>query len=246
MLQKEGLAPDKLVVVPWVNRGSCGDAHRDDISTLFELLDSNDTDVVVSFLETVGGMGVDPLTIIIDMWKACRAILAKVLPGAARQLCVSYATKRLIERTCQNMLTYYCELPEETEAQRAVKRMLWYSRHLLLGAGSLLTEGQQGDVETLLQAHRGTVLARAYDCKEAILALFRSSQSKEEAWARRGRIVQRFGDVPELREVIDLIKVDEFERMIGYLPGREMRFDAPRACHVTTLDPRRGCAIRRD
>ena len=243
MLHEKGSAPDRLVVIPRAHRGNCEDAHREGILTLFELLDSNDTDALVSFLETPKGMGVDPLVIIIDMWGPCRAILSKVLPGAARQFCVSHAIKSLIKHTYKNMLTYYCELPEETEAQRTVKKMLWGSRHLLLGAGPVLTERQQGDVENLLQAHRGTVLAQAYDCKEAILALFRTSQTKEEAWTRRDMIVQRFGDVPELREAIDLIQVDEFEQMIGYLRSKDMLSGAPRTCHVTTLDLRRDCAI---
>jgi hypothetical protein len=228
VLKENVLTPHGLVVIPRVRRSDCGHTHREEISTLFDLLDSNDTDALVSFLETSKGMGINPLVIIIDMWKTWRAILAKVLPGDARQLCVSSAVRCLVEHTYKNVLTYYCELPEETEAQRAAKKRLWDLRHLLLGASPSLTARQQGDVEDLLQAHRGTVLDQAYDCKEAIIALFRASQTKEEARTRRDRIVQRFGDVSELKEAIELIQVDEFEQMIGYLWGKDTVSSAPR------------------
>ena len=90
-------------------------------------------------------------------------------------------------------------------------------RYFLLKAGPKLTDKQRDHLEDILRAHQGTVLAEAYYCKEAILALFRESQAKEGARARRDMIVERFGNVPELDKVINLVRGDEFEQMIIYL-----------------------------
>ena len=119
---------------------------------------------------------------------------------------------------------------------RAAREELWGLRYLLLEAGPTLTERQRGDVEELLHTHWGTILAQACYCKEAIVILFRSSQTKEEARARRDMIVRRFGDVPELQEVINLIQGNEFEQMIGYLQRREkMRCPVHRARATSLL-----------
>ena len=84
MLQERVWARDDLVVAsrPHLDRGR--DVRGEDIATLFDLLDSNDTDAIMGFLEAPKEMGIDPLVVIIDMWKTYRTTMAKVLPGTAR------------------------------------------------------------------------------------------------------------------------------------------------------------------
>ena len=95
----------------------------------------------------------------------------------------------------------------------------------MLKTGASLTEKEQDGVKDLLRTHQSTVLAQAYRCKEAIIALFRSSQTKEQARARRDIIVRQFGHVPELQKVVNLIRGNEFEQTIGYLQsGEKMRY----------------------
>jgi len=123
----------------------------------------------------------------------------------------------VMKHTNQALLTYRRALPKGTEAQQVVRKELWDCRYLLLKAGRKLSDKQRQRLEEMLDAHQETVLPTAYACKEAILALFRESQTKEGARARRDMIVKRFGNVPELDKVINLIQGDEFEQMIIYL-----------------------------
>ena len=60
-------------------------------------------------------------------------------------------------------------------------------------------------------------MPKAYACKEAILTLFRESQDKGDARARRDTIVEQFGDVPELEKALNVIRGDDFEQMVVYL-----------------------------
>ena len=188
-----------------------------DRTILFDLLDSNDSDALQGFLEKLEEMGIDPLVVITDMWDAYRIALAKVFPDAAHQLCVFHVIKNVMKHTNKAMLAYRRGLPKATKAQKAVRKELWDFRYLLLKASPKLTDKQRDRLEDILCAHQGTVLPEAYYCKEAILALFRESQTKEGARFRRDMIVERFGNVPELDKVINLIRGDEFEQMIIYL-----------------------------
>jgi transposase len=188
-----------------------------DRTILFDLLDSNDSDTLQGFLEKLEEMGIDPLVVITDMWDAYRTALTEVFPDAAHQLCVFHVIKNVMKHTNQAMLAYRRGLPKETTEQKAIRKELWDFRYLLLKASPKLSDKQRDRVEDMLRAHQGTVLAQAYYCKEAILALFRESQTKEGARTRRDMIVERFGNVPELDKVINLIRGDEFEQMIIYL-----------------------------
>ena len=188
-----------------------------DRTILFDLLDSNDSEALQGFLEKLKEMGIDPLVVITDMWEAYRTALAEVFPDAAHQLCVFHVIKNVMKHTYKVMLAYRRGLPKETKAQKAIRNELWDFRYLLLRANPKLTDKQRHRLEDILRTHQGTVLAEAYYCKEAILALFRESQTKDGARARRDMIVERFGNVPELNKVINLIRGDEFEQMIIYL-----------------------------
>jgi len=188
-----------------------------DRTILFDLLDSNDSDALKGFLEKLKEMGIDPLVVITDMWDAYRIALAKVFPDAAHQLCVFHVIKNVMKHTNKAMLAYRRGLPKATKAQKAVRKELWDFRYLLLKASPKLTDKQCDRLEDILCAHQDTVLPEAYYCKEAILALFRESQTKEGARFRRDMVVERFGNVPELDKVINLIRGDEFEQMIIYL-----------------------------
>lgn len=64
------------------------------------------------------------------------------------------------------------------------------------------------------------MLAEAYRLKEAVLALFRESQTKEAARYRRDMLVERFKNIPELKQVIGLLSGERFEQMIVYLITR--------------------------
>lgn len=188
-----------------------------DRTILFDLLDSNDSDALQGFLEKLEEMGIDPLVVITDMWDAYRTALAEVFPDAAHQLCVFHVIKNVMKHTNQAMLAYRRGLPKETTEQKAIRTELWDFRYPLLKANPKLTDKQRDRVEDILRTHQGTVLAEAYYCKEAILALFRESQTKEGARTRRDMIVERFGNVPELDKVINLIRGEAFEQMIIYL-----------------------------
>jgi hypothetical protein len=80
-----------------------------------------------------------------------------------------------------------------------------------------LSDPQRKRLEEVLDAHQDTVIPKAYECKEAILALFRESEDKDGARARRDAILERFGGVPELKKVLNVIRGDDFEQMIVYL-----------------------------
>jgi transposase len=184
---------------------------------LFDLVDSRDSGALKHFLEQLKGMGVDPLVVITDMWKAYHNALLDVFPEAEHQLCVFHVIQAVMKHTNKAMLTYRRGLPKETEEQKAVRKALWDCRYVLLKANHKLSDQQRQRREEILDAHQDTVLPKAYECKEAILALFRESEDKDDARARRDAILERFDGVPELEKVLNVIRGDDFEQMIVYL-----------------------------
>jgi transposase len=188
-----------------------------DRTVRFDLLESNDSETFTHFLEKLKAMGINPQVIITDMWQAYRSAIAEVFPEAVQQLCVFHVIKNVMEHTYEAMLSYRRALPDETEAQKATKRELWDYRYLLLQANPNLTDKQRDLLEDIMHTHQNTVLTQAYYCKEAILALFRKSRTKRGARTRRDIILRRFGDVPELEKVLNLLRGDQFEQMIVYL-----------------------------
>jgi transposase-like protein len=188
-----------------------------DRTILFDLIDSRDGEAIKGFLERLRGMGVNPQVVVTDMWKAYHNALLDVFPEAEHQLCAFHVIQAVMKHTNQALLAYRRGLPKETEAQQAVRKELWDCRYLLLKASHKLSDKQRQRLAEVLGVHQETVLPKAYDCKEAILALFRESQDKSDARARRDRIIEQFGDVPELEKVLNVIRGDDFEQMIVYL-----------------------------
>ena len=188
-----------------------------DRTILFDLVDSRDSDALKGFLEQLKEMGVDPLVVITDMWKAYHSAIRDVFPEADHQLCVFHVIQAMMKHTNKALLTYRRGLPKETKAQKAVRKELWDGRYLLLKANHKLGDQQHKRLEAILDAHQDTVIPKAYECKEAILTLFRESEDKEDARARRDAILERFGGVPELKKILNVIQGDDFEQMIVYL-----------------------------
>jgi transposase-like protein len=188
-----------------------------DRTIFFDLVDSRDSDALKSFLEQLKEMEIDPLVVVTDMWKAYHSAILDVFPEAEHQLCVFHAIQAMMKHTNKALLTYRRELPKKTKAQKAVRKELWDYRYLLLKANHKLSEKQRKRLQEILDAHQDTVIPKACECKEAILALFRESEDKEESRTRRGDILERFSDVPELKKVLNVIRGDDFEQMIVYL-----------------------------
>jgi transposase-like protein len=193
-----------------------------DRTILFDLVGSRDGDAIKGFLERLREMGIDPLVVVTDMWKAYHSALLDVFPEAEHQLCVFHVIQAVMKHTNQALLTYRRGLPQATEAQKAVRKKLWDCRYLLLKAGHKLSDKQRQRLEEVLEVHQETVLPKAYDCKEAILTLFRESQDKHDARARRDTILEQFGNVPELEKVLNVIRGDDFEQMIVYLDYKNL------------------------
>jgi transposase-like protein len=188
-----------------------------DRTILFDLIDSRDSDALKGFLEQLKGMGIKPQVVITDMWKAYRSALLDVFPEAEQQLCVFHVIQAVMKHTNKAILTYRRELPKETKAQKAVRKELWDCRYLLLKAHHKLSDQQRQRLEGILKAHQETVIPEAHKCKEAILALFRESEDKDDARARRDAILEQFDGAPELKKVLNVIRGDDFEQMIVYL-----------------------------
>jgi len=188
-----------------------------DRTIFFDLIDSRDSDAIAGFLRQLEGMGIDPLVIITDMWKAYHSAILDVFPEAEQQLCVFHVIQAVMKHTNKAMLTYRRGLPKETKAQKAVRKELWDYRYLLLKANHKLSDQQRQRLEEILETHKDTVIPKACKCKEAILALFRESADKDDARARRDTILEDFDDVPELKKVLNVIRGDDFEQMIVYL-----------------------------
>lgn len=184
---------------------------------LFDLVDSRDGEAIKRFLKRLREMGIDPVVVVTDMWKAYHSALLDVFPEAEHQLCVFHVIQAVMKHTNQALLTYRRGLPKETEAQQAVRKELWDCRYVLLKASHKLSDRQRKQLEEMLQAHQGTVLPEAHACKEAILALFRESRGKDDARSRRDAILEQFKDVAGLKKVLNVIRGDDFEQMIVYL-----------------------------
>lgn len=188
-----------------------------DRTILFDLVDSRDSEALRGFLEQLKAMGVDPLVVVTDMWKAYRSAILDVFPEAEHQLCVFHVIQAVMKHTNKAILAYRRELPNETGAQKAVRKELWDCRYLLLKASHKLSDRQQQQLEAILDAHKDTVLPEAHACKEAILELFRESEDKEDARSRRDAIIEQFEEVAELKKVLNVIRGGDFEQMIVYL-----------------------------
>jgi transposase len=156
-----------------------------DRTILLDLIDSRDSDALKGFLEQLQAMGIDPLVVVTDMWKAYHSAILDVFPEAEHQLCVFHVIQTMMKHANKAMLAYRRELPKETEAQKAVRKELWDCRYLLLKASHKLSDQQRERLEHLLDAHKDTVLPEAHACKEAILELFRESKDKKDARCRR-------------------------------------------------------------
>lgn len=111
-------------------------------------------------------------------------------------------------------LAYWRSLPEDTAANKAIRQEVADLRYALLASAPKLSAAQREQVEEVLRQHAGTLLAEAYYCKEAVLALFRVSRTPRAARQRRDQIVHRFGHVPELKPIITLLHGKRFEDMI--------------------------------
>lgn len=83
------------------------------------------SDAIAGFLRQLEGMGIDPLVIITDMWKAYHSAILDVFPEAEQQLCVFHVIQAVMKQTNKAMLTYRRELPKETKAQKVVRKELW-------------------------------------------------------------------------------------------------------------------------
>lgn len=188
-----------------------------DRTILFDLIDGRDSDALKGFLEQLQAMGIDPLVVVTDMWKAYHSAILDVFPEAEHQLCVFHVIQAMMKHTNKAMLAYRRGLPKETDAQKAVRKELWDCRYLLLKASHKLSDQQRKRLEHLLDVHKDTVLPEAHACKEAILALFRESKNKEDARSRRDAIIEQFEDVAGLEKVLNVIRGDDFEQMIVYL-----------------------------
>ena len=109
---------------------------------------------------------------------------------------------------------YWHSLPENTATDKAIRQELLDLRSILLPSSPELSAAQCELVEEVLRQHAGTLLAEAYYCKEAVLALFRVSRTPRAARQRRDQIVHRFGRVLELKPIITLLRGKRFENMI--------------------------------
>ena len=105
---------------------------------LFDLVDSRDGDAIKGFLERLKALGIDPLVVVTDMWKAYHSALLDVFREAAHQLCIFHVIQAVMKHTNQALLAYRRALPQETETQKAVKKALWDCRYLLLKANHKL------------------------------------------------------------------------------------------------------------
>ena len=188
-----------------------------DRTILFDLVDSRDREAIKAFLQQIKDMGIDPKVVVTDMWKAYRNALLDVFPEAEHQLCAFHVIQAVMKHTNKALMTYRRGLPKETAAQKALQKELWDHRYLLLKACHKLNDEQRRQLKAILKAHQGTMLPKAYGCKEAILALFRNSRDKKEARRRREAILNLFGGVPELEKVLNIIRGDDFDLMIVYL-----------------------------
>ena len=68
------------------------------------------------FLEQLKAMGIDPLVVITDMWKAYHSALLDAFPEAEHQLCVFHVIQAVMKHTNKAMLAYRRGLPKKTEA----------------------------------------------------------------------------------------------------------------------------------
>lgn len=184
---------------------------------LFDLLDSRDETSLVKFLERLEEMGIKPEVVITDMWKAYQGALSEVFPEARQQLCVFHLIQSVMKHVRKAMLSYRRSLPKKSEAGQTARKELWEYRYVLLTSHHKLSPKQQERVEEILRQHAGTLLAEAYYLKEAVLSLFRVSQTSAAARQRRDQIIARFSHLPELQSVIKLLRGKAFEQMIVYL-----------------------------
>jgi transposase-like protein len=70
-----------------------------DRTILFDLIDSRDSDALKGFLEQLQAMGVDPLVVVTDMWKAYHSAILDVFPEAEHQLCVFHVIQAMMKHT---------------------------------------------------------------------------------------------------------------------------------------------------
>jgi hypothetical protein len=134
---------------------------------------------------------------------------------------VFYVIQDVMKHVNQAFLTYRRNLPEDTATDKANRQELVDLRYTLLTSSHKLNAAQREQVEEILRQHAGTLLAEAYCCKEAVLALFRVSRTPQAACQRRDLIVHRFGRIPELEPIITLLSGKQFENMLVHLDYKD-------------------------
>jgi hypothetical protein len=127
---------------------------------------------------------------------------------------IFHVIQDVMEHVNTAFLAYGRNLPENTAADKAIRQELLDLRSSLLASSPTLSAAQREQVEEVLRQHTGTLLAEAYYCKEAVLALFRVSRTPRAARQRRDQIAHRFGHILELEPIITLLRGKQFENMI--------------------------------
>jgi len=158
----------------------------------FDLVDSRDGEAIKGFLEQLKAMGVDPLVVVTDMWKAYHSAIPDIFPEAEHQLCVFHVIQAMMKHTNKAMLAYRRELPKETDTQKAVRKELWDCRYLVLKANHKLSAQQRKRLEELLDTHQEKVRYQARKTRTRLnYVRIRARQRNQRSVERNDRLRRR-------------------------------------------------------
>ncbi|MBV8072528.1 MAG: transposase [Acidobacteriaceae bacterium] len=213
-----------------------------DFPVAFALVATNDQQHMERFLANLAHWGLQPKVVVTDRSNLYPSLIAKLWPKAEHQLCVFHvmqdinelvldAVKRLrgaLKRRGRGGRRRKRGRPSRAQQRRAQKRgptnkdkaqFVFKHRYLIVMRREKLQQQQRRDLQKMLEYLPELGTLRKF--VDSIHRLFAAEQSEYQAWCRWWalRHNELYWTVPELRQVLEMLAMPEFSKMIAFLRG---------------------------
>jgi hypothetical protein len=207
-----------------------------DFPVAFALVGSNDSDHMRRFLGNLKGWGFLPLVVITDGSNLYPTLLADLWPQARHQLCVFHVMADLNDLILDAVKRLRRQMARRGQAGRKRRRgrpgskarrqkltvkqkahFVFKKRYLIVQRPEGMSRQQKQDLATVLSYLPGLrVLRRFADAVQRLLASDQDEGQAHRRWAWLHR-QEQFGAVPELARALEVLRLEQFEKMIAFL-----------------------------
>jgi hypothetical protein len=208
-----------------------------DFPVAFALVSSNDQDHMRRFLGNLETRGLLPSVVITDGSNLYPALLAELWPQALHQLCVFHVMADLNELVLAAVKRLRRQMARRGKAGRKRRRgrpgrkanrrrkltakqkahFVFKKRYLIVQRREGMTKQQKKDLASMLEYLPGLVVLRQFtDAVQRLLGLDQDEGQAHRSW-RWLQNQQQFQAVPELAKALEVLRLEQFEKMIAFL-----------------------------